>query len=73
VVAKWLKLQELKTVLKKFSIKHSLYQRLIKIDSAQEVYDEVKNKSIVIDYLINNASWRFGMFTDTNWKKKKKK
>jgi short-subunit dehydrogenase len=66
------KLQELKNSLEKeFSIKAFIISKdLSKIDSAQEVYDEVKNKSIVIDYLINNAGFGdFGMFTDTNWKK----
>ncbi|PKH66941.1 short-chain dehydrogenase [Flavobacterium sp. ALD4] len=66
------KLQELKNSLEKeFSIKAFIIAKdLSKIDSAQEVYNELKNKSIVIDYLINNAGFGdFGMFTDTNWKK----
>jgi short-subunit dehydrogenase len=66
------KLQELKNSLEKeFSIKAYIISKdLSKIDSAQEVYDEVKNKSIVIDYLINNAGFGdFGMFTETNWNK----
>ena len=43
---------------------------LSKLNSAQEVFDEVKSMQIQIDYLINNAGFGdFGMFVETDWKK----
>ena len=37
-------------------------------NSAYEVYDEIKEKNIQIDYLINNAGFgEYGLFVDTNW------
>ena len=36
-------------------------------NSAQEIYDEIKNANIKIDYLINNAGFGlFGEFTETS-------
>lgn len=38
--------------------------------SAIEVYNEVKEKNIQIDYLINNAGiGEFGLFVETNWER----
>ena len=38
------------------------------INSAKEIYDEVKKKNIQIDYLINNAGFGdFGLFINTPW------
>jgi uncharacterized protein len=42
-------------------------------DAAKEVYDEVKNKNIVVDYLVNNAGFGdFGMFAESDWNKQEK-
>jgi uncharacterized protein len=39
-------------------------------NTAQEVYDELKQKNIQTAYLINNAGFGdFGMFTETDWNK----
>lgn len=39
-------------------------------NAAKEVYDEVKNKGIEIDYLVNNAGFGdYGEFTVTNWER----
>ncbi|MBK6729993.1 MAG: SDR family oxidoreductase [Bacteroidetes bacterium] len=41
-------------------------------NAAQEIYDYLKSKNIVIDYLINNAGFgEFGLFTSTPWEKEK--
>ncbi|MDD2552533.1 MAG: SDR family oxidoreductase [Dysgonamonadaceae bacterium] len=41
---------------------------LTKPNSAQEVYKELKEKNIQIDYLINNAGFGdYGFFVDTQW------
>jgi len=38
--------------------------------AAREVYDEIKKKSISIDYLVNNAGFGdFGLFADSDWSK----
>jgi uncharacterized protein len=38
--------------------------------AAKEVYDEVKEKAISIDYLINNAGFGdFGLFAESDWNK----
>ena len=40
------------------------------INAAQEVYDELKQKNIVIDYLINNAGFGdYGFLIETDWNK----
>jgi short-subunit dehydrogenase len=40
------------------------------INSAEEVYNEITQQNISVDYLINNAGFGdFGMFTETNWDK----
>ncbi len=65
-------LQLLKSELEK-SYKISVYvigKDLSKTNSAQEVFEEVKNKNIKIDYLINNAGFGdFGLFIETDWRK----
>lgn len=65
-------LQLLKSELEK-SFKISVYvigKDLSKINSAQEVFEEVKSKNIKIDYLINNAGFGdFGLFIETDWSK----
>jgi len=66
------KLDELKSELEKqFKILvYVIAKDLSAVDSAQQVYDEVKQKNIVVDYLINNAGFGdFGMFVETDWKK----
>lgn len=38
--------------------------------AAKEIYEELKQKSIVIDYLVNNAGFGdFGLFADSDWNK----
>jgi uncharacterized protein len=42
-------------------------------DAAVDVYNEVKSKNIVIDYLINNAGFGdFGLFAGCSWEKQEK-
>jgi hypothetical protein len=42
-------------------------------NAAKEVYDEVKQKNIAIDYLINNAGFGdFGFFAESDWDKQEK-
>jgi uncharacterized protein len=42
-------------------------------DNVREVYDELKQNNISIDYLINNAGFGdFGFFAESNWDKQKK-
>ncbi len=42
-------------------------------DAAQTVYDEIKEKNIEIDYLVNNAGFGdYGAFVDTAWDKYEK-
>jgi short-subunit dehydrogenase len=67
-------LQLLKIELEK-SFKISIWvigKDLSKINSAMEVFEEVKSKNIKIDYLINNAGFgNFGLFTETDWGKRR--
>lgn len=59
--------QELETQYKTIRI-DILVKDLTAPNSAVEVYNEVKEKNIQIDYLINNAGLgEFELFTDTNW------
>ena len=45
-----------------------LIKDLTKPESSKEVYDELKEKNIQIDYLINNAGiGEFGLFVDSPW------
>ena len=64
------KLQEIKKELaEKFSVKVMVIEKdLIKPDAPREIYDEVKNAGIEIDYLINNAGFGgLGKFHERNW------
>lgn len=66
------KLLELKTALEaahKISV-HVISKDLSVDNAAQQIYDEVKQQQIHVDYLINNAGFGdFGFFTETNWQK----
>jgi uncharacterized protein len=49
---------------------HTIGKDLSLPGAAQEVYDEIKGRSISVDYLINNAGFGdFGLFADSNWNK----
>lgn len=66
------KLEELKKELEaKHGVKvYVIGKDLSKLNSANEVYDELKNQSIEVDYLINNAGFGdSGFFFDSNWEK----
>ncbi len=66
------KLEELK---KELEPKHGISVYIIgkdlsKLNSAAEVYNELKGQNIIIDYLINNAGFGdSGFFFDSNWEK----
>lgn len=66
------KLNQIKTELEsqfKISV-HTIGKDLSLLNAAQEVYDELKQKNIVINYLINNAGFGdYGFFTETDWSK----
>jgi hypothetical protein len=66
------KLNQIKTELEsqyKISV-HIIGKDLSLPNAPQEVYDELKHKNIVIDYLINNAGFGdYGFFYETNWEK----
>lgn len=68
------KLLALKEALEK---KHGITVLVIAKDlslpnAPQEVYDELKNNSITVDYLINNAGFGdSGFFHETNWEKER--
>jgi hypothetical protein len=66
------KLNQIKTELEsqfKISV-HTIGKDLSLLNSAQEVYDELKHKNIAVNYLINNAGFGdYGFFTETNWEK----
>jgi uncharacterized protein len=66
------KLNQIKTELEgqfKISV-HTIGKDLSLLNAAQEVYDELKHKNIVINYLINNAGFGdYGFFTETDWNK----
>jgi short-subunit dehydrogenase len=66
------KLDELKTELEKqFNVSvYTIGKDLSNPQSAQEVYDETKERNIEVDYLINNAGFGgFGMLDETEWNK----
>lgn len=66
------KLDELKTELEKqFNVSiYTIGKDLSNPHSAQEVYDETKERNIEVDYLINNAGFgSFGMLDKTEWNK----
>jgi uncharacterized protein len=48
----------------------TIYKDLSHQGAAKEVYDELKEKGITIDYLINNAGFGdFGFFAESDWNK----
>jgi uncharacterized protein len=66
------KLDDLKEELeKKFTIKvYTIGKDLSIPGAAKEVYNELKQKEIIVDYLENNAGFGdFGLFAETDWKK----
>jgi short-subunit dehydrogenase len=66
------KLNQIKTELEsqyKISV-HIIGKDLSLPNAPQEVYDDLKHKNIVVDYLINNAGFGdYGFFYETNWEK----
>ena len=70
-----IKLDELK---KELEDKHNISVFTIEKDlshpgAAKEVYDELKENGISIDYLINNAGFGdFGLFAESDWNKQEK-
>ncbi|NME69931.1 SDR family NAD(P)-dependent oxidoreductase [Flammeovirga aprica] len=66
------KLKELKTELEgSYGISVEVIAKdLTKIETAQEIYDEVKSKNIPVEYLINNAGFGgVGKFHEREWEK----
>lgn len=66
------KLNQIKTELEsQFKILvHTIGKDLSLPNAPQEVYDELKHKNIVVDYLINNAGFGdYGFFYETDWSK----
>lgn len=66
------KLEELKSSLeKKYKIKVYIIEKdLSNTNAALDVYNEINEQKIQIDYLINNAGFGdFGMFVETDWNK----
>jgi uncharacterized protein len=69
------KLEELKSELEdKYKISALTIEKDLSIQgAAKEVYDELKDKSIKIDYLVNNAGFGdFGLFAESDWSKQEK-
>lgn len=69
------KLDELKKELeKKYKVKvYTIKKDLSLSNAAREVYDELKQQNISIDYLINNAGFGdFGHFADCDWNKQER-
>src|ERR1035437_2688028 len=49
---------------------HIIEKDLSLKDSGKDVYDEIKNNNITVDYLINNAGFGdYGFFNDSDWGK----
>jgi short-subunit dehydrogenase len=66
------KLEELKSSLeKKYRVKVYIIEKdLSNTNAALDVYNEINEQKIQIDYLINNAGFGdFGMFVETDWNK----
>ncbi|HNW90644.1 MAG TPA: SDR family oxidoreductase [Bacteroidales bacterium] len=66
------KLDEIKSELEsKNQVKvYTIGKDLSAADSAIEVYNEIKEQNITVDYLINNAGYGdYGLFEETNWEK----
>ncbi len=69
------KLDDLKKELEeKYKIKvYAIEKDLVLPDSVNEVYDELQEQKIEVDYLVNNAGFGdFGLFADCNWDKQEK-
>jgi hypothetical protein len=69
------KLDELKSELEdKYKISALTIEKDLSIQgAAKEVYEELKDKSIKIDYLVNNAGFGdFGLFAESDWNKQEK-
>ena len=69
------RLDDLKVELeKKFLVKvYTIEKDLSLRSSARDVYDEVINNGMSVDYLINNAGFGdFGLFAECNWDKQEK-
>ncbi|HEY4788880.1 MAG TPA: SDR family oxidoreductase [Bacteroidales bacterium] len=66
-----IRLQEIKNEVSQQGIAVSLYARdLSKIENAMEIYNDLKSKSISVDYLVNNAG--FGIddeYTEIPWQR----
>ena len=66
------KIDELKVELEKsYGINvYTIGKDLSLAGSANEVYSEVKQQNIIVDYLINNAGFgNFGLFAESDWSK----
>ena len=64
------KLEEIKQAIEtNFKVNVTIISKDLSVkNAAQEVYNEVKNQNLQVDYLINNAGFGdFGFFVDTNW------
>lgn len=69
------RLEELKTNLeRKYGIKvYNIEKDLSVKDAAKEVFNEVNNQNISIDYLVNNAGFGdFGLFENCEWDKQER-
>ncbi len=69
------KLEELRSELeKKYKVwVYTIGKDLSVPGAAKDIYDDVKNRSISIDYLINNAGFGdYGLFAQSDWTKQEK-
>ncbi len=69
------KLDELKSEIEKqYKVKvYVIVKDLSLPSSAQEVYDEINQQNITVDFLINNAGFGdYGMFVETDWNKEER-
>lgn len=64
-------LQTIAKELRSFNIDVKIYAKDLSIlDNAKFIYDDLKNKNIVVDYLINNAGFGInGLYTEIDWQK----
>lgn len=70
-----LKLEELKKELEQiYKIEvYTIEKDLTQPESVNEVYDELKQRKISINYLVNNAGFGdFGLFAESDWSKQEK-
>jgi short-subunit dehydrogenase len=65
------RLKEIANELTKNNITVKIYPKdLSKLDQAIEIYEDIKSKNIIIDYMINNAGFGIdGDFTENPWEK----